>query len=75
MKVSYDPSVDAAYINLTEPGDSVLFGFAYTCDPREVGGQIHLNFDVIGRLIGIEVLQASKTLPKSLLGGQPPAGK
>jgi uncharacterized protein YuzE len=67
MKISYDHSVDAAYINLAEGRDAAFFGFTYACDPREVGGQIHLDFDALGRLIGIEVLQASKKLPTSLL--------
>lgn len=67
MKVRYDHSVDAAYINLAEGSESTSFGFTYACDPGEVGGQIHLDFDAMGRLIGIEVLQASKMLPASLL--------
>jgi uncharacterized protein YuzE len=70
MKVSYDRSVDAAYINLAERSESASFGFSYACDPGAVGGQINLNFDVMGRLIGIEVLQASKKLPASLLADQ-----
>jgi len=67
MKVRYDPSADAAYINLTEGGELASFGFTYTCNAAEVGGQINLDFDVTGRLMGIEVLQASMKLPKSLL--------
>jgi len=67
MKVSYDPSVDAAYIDLADQSEPASFGFSYTCDTVGVGGQINLNFDATGRLTGIEVLQASKKLPKSLL--------
>jgi uncharacterized protein YuzE len=70
MKISYDPSVDAAYINLIDGNESPSFGFSYTCDPAEVGGQINLNFDVMGRLMGIEILQASIKLPKSILAHQ-----
>ncbi len=67
MKLRYDASVDAAYITLAEDGDTSSFGFTYACDPVEVKGQIHLDFNDVGRLIGIEVLQASKMLPKSAL--------
>ena len=66
MKFSYDRSVDAAYIKLNEPSDWFPFGFTYTCDYKEVGGEINLDFDGMGRLIGIEVLQASKKLPPSI---------
>jgi uncharacterized protein YuzE len=69
MKIDYDKSVDAAYINLAEGTDVTSFGFTYTCDPAEVDGQINLNFDYKGRLMGIEVLQASKKLPALLLAG------
>jgi uncharacterized protein YuzE len=67
MKVRYDPSVGAAYIALLSDDDVSSFGFTYACDPQQVRGQIHLDFDVSGRLTGIEVLQASKILPSSLL--------
>jgi uncharacterized protein YuzE len=67
MKVSYDPSADAAYIDLIDGNEPASFGFSYTCDAAEVGGQINLNFDVAGRLMGIEILQASMKLPKSIL--------
>lgn len=67
MQLRYDQSVDAAYISLQCDGEAAVFGFTYACDPGEVGGQIHLDFDVSGRLTGIEILQASKKLPASLL--------
>jgi uncharacterized protein YuzE len=67
MRLRYDPSVDAAYIELDERADSSSFGFTYVCDPAQVGGQIHLDFDINGRLVGLEVLQASKKLTLSLL--------
>lgn len=67
MKVKYDSAVDAAYIQFKANDDMASFGFTYCCDPIEVGGQIHLDFDNQGRLIGIEVLQASTKLPQNLL--------
>ena len=67
MKVTYDPSSDAAYIYLVD--EIAVGGVArtYPCDPREVSGQINLDFDADGRLLGIEVLDASKKLSEALL--------
>jgi uncharacterized protein YuzE len=80
MKVSYDVAVDAAYIRLV---DSIGIGgveFTYGCDPAEVGGMIHLDFNSDGALVGIEVLGASRLLPREVLdlaceagGASPPA--
>jgi YD repeat-containing protein len=66
LKLNYDKQVDAAYLSIipTAPG---LAKKTYACDPDEVGGQIQLDFDAEGRLIGIEVLDASHLLPKEVL--------
>jgi uncharacterized protein YuzE len=59
MKTEYDKEVDAAYI--------------YTADKIEKGDvkktirlddNISLDFDKNNRLLGIEILRASKTLPR-----------
>jgi len=65
MKITYDRSADAAYIYLAVFQGQV--GKMYACDPIEVGGQINLDFDLSGRLLGIEVLDASHKLPRELL--------
>ena len=67
MKLTYDHSVDAAYIKISSDDDESRFGFTYCCDPNEVDGQIHLDFDDEGRLIGVEILNASAKLPSYLL--------
>lgn len=67
MRITYDKSADAAYIYLRETG-SEDFGHTYPCDPIAVSGQINLDFDKNKRLIGIEILDASKKLPEELLG-------
>ena len=68
MKITYDASVDAAYIYLTSDGiDAGEVEFTYACDPNVVGGMVHLDFDRNGLLLGIEVLAASKLLPTQLL--------
>ena len=69
MRIRYSPESDAAYIYLVE---EILVGgvaWTYPCDPREVKGMINLDFDSEGRLLGIEVLDASKMLPADLLKG------
>ena len=66
MKITYDKSVDAAYIYLKMifPGEVAK---TYSCNPIEVGGEINLDFDSGGCLIGIEILDASKKLPANFL--------
>ena len=66
MKVEYDKTANAAYIYLTNIEDGGV-NFTYPCDPSEVGGMINLDFDNNNRLLGIEVLDADKILPKELL--------
>lgn len=67
MRIRYDSSSDAAYIEIG--GEIGLGGVAstYMCDPREVRGMINLDFDEAGRLVGIEVMDASKRLPPGVL--------
>ena len=51
MKVQYYPETDSLYIDLAErPG----------ADTQEVAPGVVLDFDAEGRLVGIEVDQASK---------------
>ena len=54
MNVSYDAKVDALYIKLL-PGE-------HEVETRQVDDDIALNFDEMDRLVGIEVLDASKRL-------------
>lgn len=67
MKIKYDENVDAAYLMLKKEDDRTPFGFTYCCDTDAVGTMINLDFDCEGRLIGVEVLDASKTPPEYLL--------
>jgi len=66
MKITLDRQADAAYLFLTSSKDFFSY-HTYPCDPIEVNGQINLDFDQSGRLVGIEVLDASRLLPKELL--------
>jgi uncharacterized protein YuzE len=65
MRVEYNQQVDAAYIYFDVAEKQVEK--TYACDPAEIGGQIQLDFDETGKLIGIEVLNASKLLPAAML--------
>ena len=65
MNLEYDVNVDAAYLYLTPVREGAVKK-TYPCDPREVRGQINLDFDEAGRLVGIEVLDANRLLPKVL---------
>jgi uncharacterized protein YuzE len=60
MKVTYDDSVDAAYVYLTDETP-----VARTLAVAHEG--INLDFAANGILVGIEVLEASRRLPVKLL--------
>jgi uncharacterized protein YuzE len=69
MRVAYDRTADAAYVYLQ---DDVSLGppsRKYLCDPGKVGGTIRLDFSASGKLIGIEVLDAARLLPTTMLEG------
>ena len=69
VTITYDRTVDAAYIYLVSPDQGLHSAKTYACDPIEVNGQIQLDFDERGQLLGIEVLDASRLLPKDVLQG------
>jgi uncharacterized protein YuzE len=76
MRIEYDAKVDAAYIYLVEEIGAGSVAMTYPCDPLQVNGEINLDFDAGGRLLGVEVLDASRFLPKSLLeNALPPGGR
>lgn len=71
--VTYDRSVDAAYIYLCDISNGGV-AVSHTVDLSGVvdilhvpDGNINLDFDSGGRLVGIEVLAASTKLPMELL--------
>ena len=43
--------------------------WTYACDYDEVGGFINLDLDSWNRLVGVEVLDASKKLPPEIFSG------
>lgn len=65
FKLTYDKQADAAYIYFSEtPVDKVEK--TYLCDPKEINGIINLDF-AGGKLVGIEVMDASKKLLREFL--------
>lgn len=66
LTISYDAEVDAAYIYLAQD-TNIRVHHTYCCDPSEVNGMINLDFDKEGKLVGIEVIDASKKLPLDIL--------
>lgn len=67
MRITLDKTTDMAYIFLDNTIKSAEVQKTYSCDPLEIGGEINLDFNSNGVLIGIEVSSASKKLPKSML--------
>ena len=51
MKIEYDPGVDALYVRLTE---------SKIIESEQVQPGIVLDFDEAGKVVGLEVLNASK---------------
>jgi uncharacterized protein YuzE len=62
IETTYDRQVDAAYVSLRKIGPGEV-AKTYSCDIEQVGGMINLDFDQNGRLVGIEILDATALLP------------
>jgi len=58
MRMTYDASVDAAYIYFVDRIADGAVSETYPCELRGDKGAINLDFDASGRLLGIEVLGA-----------------
>jgi uncharacterized protein YuzE len=66
-RVEYDSEADAAYIYLA---DEILAGGVATTicvDPLDIGGMVNLDLDDQGRIIGLEVMDASRKLLPEML--------
>ncbi|HZU11362.1 MAG TPA: DUF2283 domain-containing protein [Chloroflexota bacterium] len=64
MKIVFDPSADSAYVELSKAEGPVE---TYELPDGPGRNRIWLDFDETGRLVGIEVLNASHFLPPHLL--------
>ena len=66
MRISYDASVDAAYIYLTSENLRVGRDSVSCETPEGAGGVVMLDWQD-GKIVGLEVLDASKHLHRDLL--------
>jgi uncharacterized protein YuzE len=67
-RIEYDSEADAAYIYLkVEPALGHQVARTVCVDPLEMNGMVNLDLDDEGRIIGIEVMDASKKLSAELL--------
>ena len=66
MRVTFDRAANAAYIYLREIGPGEI-GETVNADGKHTRGKVNLDFDKKGRLIGIEVLDATRALPAEVL--------
>jgi uncharacterized protein YuzE len=68
MRVTYDAAADAAYIALAEPiGDGEAATTIHSIMTPGDRGEVALDFDADGRLLGLEVLHAGAVLPAAVL--------
>ncbi len=61
-KTSYDSEADAAYITLVDSIQPGEVSRTVDLEPTELGIPMLVDLDANGRVVGIEVLQASKYL-------------
>lgn len=68
MKITYDPDANAAYIQLVDqirPGEASQQ--VHSIQTPGGKGEIILDFDTTGHLLGIEVLNAQEILPPQVV--------
>jgi uncharacterized protein YuzE len=66
MRLTYDKQIDAAYLYLVDISPDQV-SKTVPVDPQELDGEINLDFDRDGRLVGIEIQNASRFLSRVLL--------
>ena len=59
MRIEYDPERDLLYIYFATPG-------AKAAETKTIAPGVHADFDRMGRLTGIEVLDASEIVGKEV---------
>ncbi|PCE13952.1 hypothetical protein AUC47_04700 [Microbacterium sp. SZ1] len=67
MKIRYDSEVDAAYLALGDIADGEAIVQIPEIHPPNGRGEIILDFDAQGRVIGVEILAASVLLRPEVL--------
>lgn len=67
MRIEFDQLANAAYIYLVSNISQSQVEKTYICTPMDIKGQINLDFDAQGHLLGIEILDATQLLNYELL--------
>ena len=67
MRVEYDPESDGAYIWLIDDIDTRRKDYASEIWPQEFNDHIGLLLDKEGKIMGFEILSASKYLDPGIL--------
>lgn len=70
MKITYDSSVDAAYvymIDISEWWEWKQVDFTYCCDDPNIKWMVNIDFTKDGRIFGIECIPGSILLDKKLI--------
>jgi uncharacterized protein YuzE len=71
FRVEYDTEADAAYIYFVEEIRAGVAARTVPVDGGEDPWMVNLDVDEEGRIVGLEVLDASKRLPPGLLASRP----
>lgn len=66
MNFDYDPEADAAYLAIAQPG-SLSERQISAITIEEMEGEIEIDIDENGKVIGIEFVNASLILPSAFL--------
>lgn len=77
MRITYDGEANAAYIHVVDPiGEGEAVTQQHSIATPDPDGEIILDFDADGKLLGIEVLNAAQVLRADLLeaAGPPTQG-
>lgn len=67
MKISYDSQADAVYIALVDIADGSVARTLWDVAQELSVGEISLDFTADSKLVGLEILNASQTLPADVL--------
>lgn len=67
MRISYDADADAAFIYLVDEISEGQSARTELCDVELREGAVILDLDADDRILGIEVLSASRLLPAEVL--------